>query len=336
MKKVAVALVHGHAPKWLQTCMYSLKNVPAGIDFDTYVACTWDKHNPTIAPAYSTIRAITENDLGDNVTILECQRRKNSHATGLDEILELIWDKGYEYLFTTETDCRAMQPGWLEWYYNFMKDDPKIGIAGFYWDEGGNHQNINPSATLYRIDMLKQYHQEVRANKEGVFYHWKGNKSDTEEGMDPSIKNVVGVFSETRGIKHPTPAQEEYIKRGVPNTSWFEPGQWLYCRLQGEWKEVRVPVDHIYMQYPGHVAPEGTYYGGKNDCKFIHYWGGTRARDFLKHPVSDNFVKSCAPQWLEREDRIWKEVVPEKYRGIVYEIEKEIQEDYWRKKNLGV
>lgn len=336
MKRIAVALSHGHASKWLQTCIHSLKSVSAGVDFDIFVATTWDRHNPTIAPAYSTIKAITENDLGDGVTILECQRRKYSHATGLDEILDYIGDKDYEYMFTIEPDCKIMQAGWLEWYYNFIKNDSKIGLAGFYWNEGGNHQNINPSATLYRVDMLKQYHQEVRANKEGVFYHWEGNKLDTGQGMDPSIKNVVGIFSETRGIKNPTSLQLEYIRKGVPHAAWFEPGQYLYCRLQGEWGEVRVPCDHNYHQVNGHSVPEGTYYGGKNDCKVIHFWGGTRARDFMKHPVSDNFVKQSTPYWLDREDRIWKETVPERYRGIVYEIEKETQEEFWRKKNLGL
>ena len=69
------------------------------------------------------------------------------------------------------------------------------------------------------IDMLKQYHTEVRANKENMFYHPKANKSGDEQGMDSSIKDVAGVFSETRGIKNPTPQQLEYINRGVPFTS---------------------------------------------------------------------------------------------------------------------
>jgi hypothetical protein len=336
MKKIAVGMAHGHAAKWLQTSIYSIKNVPAGLPFDIFVAATWDNNNPEIAKAGSTLKAITTNDLGQNVHIHECIRRKNSHATGLDEILDLLDPNEYEYFFTTETDCRAMQPGWLQWFHNFMKDNNKIGVAGFYWEEGDHHHNINPSATLYRVDMLKQYQAEVRANKENMFYHYKENKSGDLPGMDPSIPNVVGVFSETRGLPNPTPAQAGAIIRGVPFASWFEPGQWLYCRLQGEWDEVRVPCEHLYMQTAGHTTPEGSYYGSKANPMFLHYWGGTRCYDFLKHPVSDNFVKSCTPHWMEREDRIWKEVVPEQYRQIVYDIEAEIDVMGWRMKNLGI
>lgn len=313
--KVAIAMSHGHTAKWLQVAVNSLKSNPNVVESDIYVACTW--------PGHPSIKAITENDLGKDVTLIDCVRRKHSHATGLEEILEHIADKGYDYMFCMETDCQALRPGWLDWFVNFVKDDPKIGIAGFFWHEGDHHYNINPSGTLYRVDMLQQYHKEARENNEGMFYHPRGNKPDTTPGMDNTIKDLVGCFAETRGIKDPTDVQKDVILRGVPEAAWFEPGQWLYARLQGEWKEARVPCDHIYMQYPGHTAPEGTYYGGKAQAQFIHYWGGTRAYDWKKHPVTDNFVRSCAPAWIAREDKIWRENVPECYRSIISKINEE-------------
>jgi hypothetical protein len=316
--KVAVALAHGHTAKWLQTVIHSLKNVPAYIDFDIYVATTWPKH--------ASIKAITENDLGDNVTLIEPTRRLYSHAVGLDEILEHIWDKGYNYMFCTETDCRAVKEGWLAWFVKHIQ--PGNGMAGFFWAEGNNHYNINPSATIYDMRMLKKFHEEARNNNEGMFYHPKGNVSDADPSMDDNIKDVVGAFSETRGIKNPTFLQELAIKRGVPNPAWWEPGQWIYARAQGEWSCVVVPCDHIYMTIKGkigeHTAPEATYYGGKLDPYFIHYWGGTRAWDHLKHPVEDQFVKNCSPYWLDREDFVWRETVPVKYHQIVYDIYDEL------------
>ena len=314
-KKVAIGMTHGHCPKWLQTAIYSLKKNPNRTESDIYVACSW--------PGHPSIRAITETDLGEGVTLVDCVRRKHSHATGLEEILESIADKGYEYMFCMETDCRAIKPGWLDWFVNFLDGKPDVGIAGFFWHEGDHHYNINPSATLYRMDMLLKYHKEARENNSDVFYHPRGNRLGTDPGMDPTIKDVVGCFAETRGIKDPTPKQLETVTRGVPQAAWFEPGQWLYCRLQGEWGEVRVPVDHIYMQYPGHTAPEGTYYGGKADPQFIHYWGGTRCYDWKKHPVTCNFVKSCAPSWIKREDKIWRETVPAIYHEKVHELNRE-------------
>lgn len=325
--KVAIAFTHGHTAKWLQTCVHSLRINPNEVENDIYIACSW--------PGHPSIKAITETELGQGITTIDCVRRKHSHATGLEEILEYIWDKDYDYMFCTEADCRAMKPGWLDWFVNFLKDDPKKGIAGFFWHEGDHHYNINPSSTLYKMDMLKQYHKEARDNNSDIFYHPRGNRLGTDAGMDPSIKDVVGCFAETRGIKDPTPAQLDVILKGVPQAAWFEPGAWLYARLQGEWGEVRVPCDHVYMQYPGHTAPEGTYYGGKADPYFLHYWGGTRAYDWKKHPVNDNFVKSCAPAWIAREDRIWKETVPEEYRKIVSQLNEE--EDILRlmNENLG-
>ncbi len=334
--KVAICMTNAHCPKWLQIVIHSLKQNPNQVENDIFVACSWPGHN--------SVRAITETALGEGVTTVDCVRRKHSHATGLDELLEYVAVRGYTHFFALETDCRAMKPGWLDWFVNFMKSDssthltgidsgfdPKIGIAGFFWHEGDHHYNINPSGTLYRIDMLLKYHREARENKEGMFYHPRGNKADTVPGMDNSIKNVVGVFSETRGIKNPTDVQRDVILKGVPEAAWFEPGQWLYARLQGEWKEVRVPCDHIYMQYPGHTAPEGTYYGSKAWPQLIHYWGGSRAYDWKKHKVDDHFVKSCAPMWIRREDQIWKETVPEEYRSIVAKLNEE--EDIIKKMN---
>ena len=315
MTKVAIAIAHGHTAKYLQIAVHSLQTLENIIEPDIYIAETW--------PGHPSIKAVTESDLGHNITVIPCVRRKHSHATALEEILEAIEGKGYDFLFAMETDTQAMKAGWLDWYVNFMKDEPTIGLAGFFWHEGDHHYNINPSATLYRVDMLQQYHKEARANNEGMFWHPRGNKPDNTPGMDNTIKDVVGCFAETRGIKNPTDVQKDAIVRGVPEAAWFEPGQWLYCRLQGEWKEARVPVDHIYMQFPGHTAPEGTYYGSKADPQFIHRWGGTRAYDWKKHRVDDHFVKSCAPMWIAREDKLWKEFVPESYRGIVHELNQE-------------
>lgn len=331
MKKVAVGMTHGHTAKWLQTVIQSLKNNPNQAESDIYVACSW--------PGHPSIKALTETPLGEGVTLIDCKRRLHSHATGLEEILELVWDKGYDYFFACETDCRAMKPGWLDWYLSFMSM-PNVVMAGFFWEEGTNHYNINPSATLYRMDMLKKYHTEARNNNEDIFWHPRGNRMGTDEGMDPTIKDVVGCFAETRGIKNPNPIQLEIILRGVPQASWWEPGSWLYVRSLGDVENVqaRVPCDHIYIQTPGQPSvytPEGTYYGGKANPYFIHYWGGTRTYDFLKHPVNDGFVSGGTPWWIRREDHIWRETVPEDIRQIVHQLNIEANVEQKMKENLG-
>ncbi len=318
--RIAIVVAHGHTPKWTQIAVNSLKKFKNDVSFDIFISQTW--------PDHPSIKAITDTDLGDNVYFHTCTTRKHSHATALDEVLELIADMDYKYMFAMETDCMAKQDHWLDWFYHYLVGTEK-GIAGFMWEEGTNHYNINPSATLYLKEMLLKYNKEVKDNMENMFWHAKGNRSGNEDGMDPTIKDVVGVFAETRGIKNPTPIQAEEILKGVPQASWFEPGAWLYYRSLGEYENAKVPCDHIYKKWAGKwTAPEGTYYGGKSDCKMIHFWGSTRCYDFLKHPITDQFVRGCAPEWLAREDKVWKETVPERYRKIVPDIYTEMGLDF--------
>lgn len=325
--KIAVCMSHGHVAKWLQVSVYSLKEKHNKVESDIFIAETW--------PGHASIKAITKNDLGDKINYVPCSLRQHSHATGLDQILDVLIDRDeYDYMFCMETDCLAVRDGWLDWYLSYMKDD--VGMAGFFWKEGDAHHNINPSGTLYRMDILKKYHKEVRANKDNIFWHPKGNKYGNTVGMDPTIKDVAGVFSETRGFKYPTERQKELMLKGAaPNTAWFEPGAWLFLRSVGEYEYIPLPCDHIYGVYgKRHQAPEGTFYGGSSNPYFIHFWGGTRTYDFLKHPINDTFVRECAPDWLAREDRIWKSEVPQRYHQIVYDIEKEIDVEGMMKKNL--
>jgi len=325
MSKVLIVVPNGHIPKYLQACIYTLKKYKNDVETDILIMNTW--------PGHPSLKAITGTDLGDGVFIEDCTIRMHSHATALDEAIDWAEDKDYDYLLCVETDAVACQDGWVDWFLSFFTDDG-VGMAGFFWSEGNNHFNINPSVTLYSKKMLLQYHKEVRANDENIFWHPVGNRHGNDAGMDPTIKDVAGAFSETRGIKDPTAEQEKYILAGVPQAAWFEPGAWLYCRSIGEWGGVHVPCDHIYTQYGNHTAPQGTYYGGQGEPYAIHRWGGTRCYDGIKHIVNDNFVSQCAPLWMEREHRIWKEIVPVKYREIIPSVYDEMEFEQKMKDNL--
>jgi len=318
MAKVAIALSHGHAAKWLQVVIHSLKKCKNGCETDIFIAHTW--------PGHPSIKAITENDLSEDINVIDCKIRLTSHATGLDEILDHIAELDYDFMFCAETDCIACEDGWLDWFVRQIGEVENKAMAGFFWDEQPNHYNINPSGTLYRVPMLLKYHKEVRDNKEGMFYHPRGDRPDSDQEMDANIKKVAGVFSETRGIKNPNPRQKQEIEMGVPRAAWFEPGSYLYYRSIGEYDAIKVPCEHIYMKQGFFKTPEATYYGGRETPQYIHYWGGTRAWDHLKHPVNDQFVKTCSPFWLDREDYIWKNTVPEQYRAMMVDLYKEIHD----------
>lgn len=314
-KKTAILISHSHAAKWLQIVIHSLKTMygSASIPFDIFVAETW--------PGHPSLKAITETSLGDHVCIHTCTGRLKSHDSGLDELLDLVRDD-YDFVFATETDCRAIKLGWLDWFHSHIHD--AVGMAGFFWHEGDHHFNINPSATLYRMSMLAQYHDEAKANKDMTFYHPNGNAKGTQEETGLEIKSQWGAFSETRGIKNPTNAQQSMIVRGVPHAGWYEPGQWLHYRAIGDWICKSVACDHIYQQISQFETPKGTFYGGEADPYFIHYWGGTRAWDHLKGTEPDHFVKTCSKNWIDREHQIWVNTVSEEYRTIMPSIYEEL------------
>ena len=105
-----------------------------------------------------------------------------------------------------------------------------------------------------------------------TFYHPKGNIVGTQEETGIEVKSHWGVFSETRGIKNPTPFQKEVLVRSVPAAGWFEPGQWLWLRSLDKWKYCAVPTDHIYLNIGQYEAPKGTFYGGEIDPYLDAVW----------------------------------------------------------------
>jgi hypothetical protein len=152
-------------------------------------------------------------------------------------------------------------------------------------------------------------------------YHRNGDVDISQVQYSP----VLGVFSEVRGIAHPNEQQEKEMELGIPHPGWFEPGAWAYYRSLGDYPNKKLDCDHFYKFWTRkHFAPIGTFYGGVKDPYVIHYWGGTRAWDELKHPIEDPFVKECADPWKEREHKIWLETVSEEDRKIMPEIYEEM------------
>jgi hypothetical protein len=104
---------------------------------------------------------------------------------------------------------------------------------------------------------------------------------------------------------------------------WYEPGQQLHhwavnegytytvCSTMTTKRNDDLPVQTLYgasMPDPGRQLEAVELFG---NAEAAHLWGGTRALDILKHPVTCNFVKSNTPMWLAREARFWKHVVPQ-------------------------
>ena len=72
--------------------------------------------------------------------------------------------------------------------------------------------------------------------------------------------------------------------------------------------------------HPEKGIPVGTFYGEPDNYQIVHLWGGTRALDLLKHPVSDPTVNNNMGYWLEREAEIWCQIVPKERQERTLEL----------------
>jgi hypothetical protein len=132
---------------------------------------------------------------------------------------------------------------------------------------------------------------------------------------------VAGPFAEKRGWPAGTELKEQPSGQ-LKGPGWYEPGQQLHhWAVEGGCTYTVCPTlttkrdDNLPLQTPyGTTMPdpqrqlEAVEMFG--NAETVHLWGGTRALDILKHPVTCQFVKSNTPMWLAREARFWRATVP--------------------------
>ena len=321
--KIIVAIPHSHAWFWVQTCVASLcRNPPVAQGCDVEVVVV---DNSPWSPA---IRGITDTDLwagncreGAGLTVCPNSKSNKFHASALDCVVEQF---DFDLLMALETDVLALRPDWLQWFVDQLR--PTDFAVGHWHHE----QFINPSCTLYRGSVLRDILKWCQANKEPGLLRWgplfaKSQPLDGRtcepEALKEYISWVAGPFAEKRGwpagtvLKEGPSGQEK-------GPGWYEPGQQLH-----HWA---VDNGYTYRVCPTTTtnAPDGvplqTLYGASmpdpqrqleavemfGNAYTSHLWGGTRALDIIKHAVTCQFVKKCTPNWLAREARFWRDVVP--------------------------
>lgn len=331
MKKVVVAVPHSHTWLWSQTCIASLIRNPPRADGCEVEVVVID--NSPWSPA---IRGITDTSLVYDkpadvpLTIIPNHKTNRFHASALDCMVE---NYEFDYLMTLETDVLALRPTWLQWFVDQMRaTDFAVGM----W----HHEKfINPSCTLYRGDALRtmsvwcKHHPDPNVLRWGPIFG-KSSPLDNNLPMSENPASVLkglrdwiaGPFAEKRGWPVGTKLREEPSGQ-YKGPGWYEPGQQLHhwavddgytytvCETSTHERQPGLPIQTVYgslaKEYPELLSTEFTIdemtaKGGQT----VHMWGGTRALDILKHPVTCEFVKSHTPWWLAREARIWREVVP--------------------------
>lgn len=183
-------------------------------------------------------------------------------------------------------------------------------------------------------------------SKSGPLDHNLHNAENPAEVLRDMKSWIAGPFAEKRGWPAGTRLKEPPSGQ-LKGPGWYEPGQQLHhwaverghtyavCphlttkRLDG------VPLQSVYggwgkpemlTTYPesgrlSRLEEQGYDHQRQLEARELfgngyttHLWGGTRALDILKHPVTCQFVKANTPIWLAREARFWLEVVPQAVR----------------------
>lgn len=325
MKKIVVVIPHSHTWFWLQTCVASLiRNLPRAEGFEVEVLVV---DNSPWSPA---IRGICNTRLAElpGLHIVPNYKGNKFHASALDCVVE---EQEFDYLMALETDVMALRPGWLQWFVGQMR--PTDFAVGMWHHE----QFVNPSCTLYRGDVLREMNHWCKEHPDPNALRWgpmfgrtaplDNNLplSENPESVLQGLKDwIAGPFAEKRGWPAGTVLREPPSGQ-LKGPGWYEPGQQLH-----HWA---VEAGYTYTVCPSVTTDVGglpvqTLYGpGSPDpgrqleavemfgdlfghAQTVHLWGGTRALDILKHPVTCNFVKSNTPNWLAREARFWRHVVP--------------------------
>lgn len=317
MNKAIVVVPHSRTVKWLQIVVASLKQFKNEAKYDIMVVDNSPPHD------LSSIRAIRETSLGEGV-ILEDNKyfQTRAHAGALDYALTIIDEKEYPYFFSAETDCKALRDGWLDWFYSFVQDE-YTAMVGWYWP-GGDREYIHTGGCLYNTKILKRIKKQISENDNYMICYGTDLKKRMYLGDENDIKALTAAFVPfTEAGKHykgtlDSPYHGPFTEQRGFQEIWSkkdykyyqEPGAWPYYRCQVEYQCVRVPGTLVYHENP-HVA-EGTWYGDSvKDAWWAHYWAGTVSHNWEVMPIRERWQRLALPYWIEREDRLWRETVPE-------------------------
>ena len=328
MKRIVVAIPHSHTWFWTQTCLASLvRNPPAVEGYEIKIVVV---DNSPWSPAIKGVRNTAICTLPD-LHVIQNTKTNRFHASALDCVVERF---DFDLMMAFETDVMALKPGWLQWFVDQMK--PTDYAVGMWHHE----RFVNPSCTLYRGDVLRKMARWCWDGAPQDKLRW-GDRFMESTALDANLS--AEVLNSPRDLKAVTDSMQGWIagpfaeKRGWPTGTilkeppsgqlkgpgWYEPGQQLHHWAVEEGHTYTV-CPTLTTNRPRDNMPLQTMYGATmpnperqleaiemfGNAQTVHLWGGTRALDILKHPVTCQFVKANTPAWLAREARFWKHVVP--------------------------
>ncbi len=326
MPKIIVVIPHSHTWFWTQTCVASLiRNPPKADGYSVEVVVV---DNSPWSPAIRGLSVLPRGPFcidGAPLSVFNNYKTNRFHASALDCIVER---KRFDLLMALETDVLALRPTWLQWFVDQLK--PTDYAVGMWHHE----QFVNPSCTLYRGSVLRDMLQWCKTGVPQDELRW-GEDFTASAPLDNNlplnenpaavlqrIKDwIAGPFAEKRGWPEGTELRESPSGQ-LKGPGWYEPGQQLHhwaveagytytvCPSLTTKRRDDLPLQSLYgytQPDPGRQLEAVELFG---NAETAHLWGGTRALDILKHPVTCQFVKANTPMWLAREARYWRHVVP--------------------------
>jgi len=321
-RKIVVAIPHSHTWFWTQTCVAALeRNPPVANGFDVKIVVV---DNSTWSPA---IKGLRETWLGSDLNLYIASNHKSNkfHASALDCVVEKY---DFDFLMALETDVLVLRPTWLQWFVDQIREtDFAVGM----WH---HEQFVNPSCTLYRGDVLRKMDLWCRVSAPQDKLQWgekffesqyiadRQPERDYLDWHNQNVSWIAGPFAEKRGWPAGT-VLKEMPSGQLKGPGWYEPGQQLHhwaveegytytvCPTLTTYRADRLPLQTLYgssMPDPQRQLEATELFG---NAETAHLWGGTRALDIIKHPVTCEFVKTNTLEWLAREARFWRQIVPQ-------------------------
>lgn len=350
-KKIVVAIPHSHTWFWTSTCAAALvRNPPVANGYDVKIVVV---DNSPWSPA---IKCLRNTELGNNLHIIPNYKSNKFHASALDCVVEKF---DFDYLMALETDVMVLRPNWLQWFVDQMRDtDYAVGM--WHHEQFVNPScTLYRGDVLRKMAKWCWNGAPQDKLRWGPDFNDRApldNNLPLNENPAAALENIIGwiagPFAEKRGW--PTGTRLKETPSGqLKGPGWWEPGQQLHhwaveegytytvCPTVTTKREDSLPLQSMYGEW-GHDEftagiPEfgrkglGHYpahnHGRQLEARELfgnaytaHLWGGTRALDILKHPVTCQFVKANTPMWLAREARFWNEVVPENVRAQILDL----------------
>lgn len=339
MKTIVVAIPHSHTWFWTQTCISSLKRNPPRAE-----GCVVKNIVVNNSPWSPAIRGITNTDLAHEAFVYPNHKTNKFHASALDCVVE---EEDFDYLMALETDVMALSPNWLQWFMDQMRPTD-YAVGAWHHEQFINPSCTLYRGDVLR-NMLRWCKDRIESNvlrwgpRFGKSAPLDNNLPLTENPAEALTKIkewIAGPFAEKRGWPAGTKLVEEPSGQ-EKGPGWYEPGQQLHhwavdagytytiCPTLTTKRNDNLPLQTVYGKWgkdePAIYPPSGRMGCGEighdhgrqleavelfGNGQTVHLWGGTRALDILKHPVTCNFVKSNTPMWLAREARFWRYVVP--------------------------